>query len=94
MFCYSLKPVGKLPPPTVAGAGGTVIVRTNPPAQGTTNRISVNNNQTASVQPSSASMNGTGDPIRSVCFYSVPQLTRSCILTVMYVLYASCKRPR
>ncbi|GFG33805.1 hypothetical protein Cfor_03505 [Coptotermes formosanus] len=55
------KHVGKLPP-----AGGTVIVRTNPPpSQGSANRVSVNSNQTSSLQPKSASMNGTGDSIRN-----------------------------
>jgi hypothetical protein len=66
MFCCSLKSVGKLPPPTVAGAGGTVTVRTNPTPQGTASRVSVDTNPASSLQPTSAAMNGTGDSIRSV----------------------------
>ncbi|KAJ9596340.1 hypothetical protein L9F63_012615 [Diploptera punctata] len=57
-----LKPAGKLPPPTAAGAGGTVIVRTNPPAQGAANRVAVNSGQATSLQ---STMNGTADSIRN-----------------------------
>ena len=59
--CCSLKPAGKLPPPTAAGAGGTVIVRTNPPVQGAPNRVAVNSGQATSLQ---TTMNGSADSIR------------------------------